>query len=131
MADCYNGLAEMTQRNRMERQQLLGLVKTLRSSGKTIRTIATELGIHRSSVHRAVKALARLGAGENPLRKKKSAREVERPVAISSFADAAFVGRQREMERLSNALGDAMLGRPNIRCWWASLGLARPASLRS
>lgn len=96
----------------MGRQELLAYVKA-RTEGKTIRCIASELGVHRSSVHRAVKAVARLDPGENPL-PKMSGRVDERPTATSSFADAAFVGRQQEMERLRNALGDAMLGRPSI-----------------
>ncbi len=97
----------------MERQELLTHVKALRAEGKTIRHIASELGVHRSSVHRAVKALARLDVEDNPV-PRISVREGERPAPTSSFADAGFVGRQHEMERLSNALADAILGRPNI-----------------
>ena len=52
----------MTERNRMERQLLLELAKTLRSNGKSIHTVATDLDIHRSSLHRAVKALGQLEA---------------------------------------------------------------------
>jgi len=103
----------MTNRHQMERQDLLERVRALRGSGRTVRSIASELGVHRSSVHRAVKALAKMGERQTPLTK--------RPVldlAGSKFAPSpalgAFVGRDREMEQLSSALEQSMSGRPHL-----------------
>ena len=41
----------------MDRQEFLELVGQLRDEGKSIRNIATELGVHRSRVHRALKVV--------------------------------------------------------------------------
>ena len=46
-----------TVRLHMDRQQLQKQVKALREDGKTIRAIASELGVPKSNVHRALKEL--------------------------------------------------------------------------
>ena len=61
----YNGIVETYARRPMERQQLLQRVEAMRDDGKTIRAIASALGVHRSRVYRAVKALAAGAAGDN------------------------------------------------------------------
>ena len=97
----------------MERQELLKHVKALREDGKTIRGIASELGVHRSSVHRAVKALAQRGAGEfAPI--SGPVREDEGPRLVHSLTDGPFVGRGQEMEQLKTALEQSMAGRPHL-----------------
>jgi len=50
------------ERKRLEREQFLNKVRTLREWGLTVRAIATELGIHPSRAQRALKALQRRSA---------------------------------------------------------------------
>ena len=82
----------------MDRQQLLDQARRLRDEGKSIRAIAAELGVHRSSVHRALRAFD-TGQRTDP----DKTDPVRRP-------GAAFVGRQREMAVLTAALDDAVSG---------------------
>ena len=53
----------------------------MREDGKTIRAIVSVLGVHRSSVHRAVKALAEGLAEDNPLMSPVSAQKAGLPSA--------------------------------------------------
>ncbi len=80
----------------MDRQELLEQVRQLRGEGKSIRNIATELGVHRSRVHRALKAVAQT--------------TYERPVPLKQLRGSPFVGRQQEMSELRAALNNALSG---------------------
>ena len=75
----------------MKREEFLKQVKRLRNEGKTIRVIAAELSVHRSSVHRALKTLEA----------KIEAQGSESRIRPSS---GGFVGRQHEIEKLAAAL---------------------------
>ena len=74
----------------MDRQQLQREVTELRRQGKSIRAIAADLGVHRSSVHRALEALAR------------------RRTEQISRVDGLFVGRELEIADLKSAFEEAL-----------------------
>ena len=66
----------------MDRNQFLESVSRLREGGKSIRAVASELGVHPSRVQRALKVLAQRCRDE--------------PVALTSILrSTAFVGRQQ------------------------------------
>ena len=75
----------------MDRTDLLAKVQQLSNEGKSIRSIATELGVHRNRVHRAlnaVKSAAVNGKAENG--------------ALDSqirTRESVFVGRRRHRHR--------------------------------
>ncbi len=80
----------------MERDLLIRKASRLRKEGKSIRAIADDLGVHRSSVHRALKSL-----------------ESSTATSRSDFAGitaADFVGREREFGELASLLADAISG---------------------
>ena len=87
----------------MNKEQFLGQVGLLRASGKSIRAIALELNVHRSNVERALKYLGQGQAGELVV-PPGHARPRDR------LAKETFVGRQREMGLLLEALEDARSG---------------------
>ena len=67
----------------------------LRGEGKSIRAIATERGVHRNRVHRA---LTQIPADES----------------AESLASGIFVGREREMAGLAAALDEAASGQGRL-----------------
>ena len=87
----------------MDRKQFLEQVKSLRVTGKSIRTIALELNVHRSRVERALRALRPLQPDESA-----PALEYARPGNLLEKGD--FVGRQRELAILIAALDDSLSG---------------------
>jgi transcriptional regulator with AAA-type ATPase domain len=91
----------------VEKQNLQELVKRLRGEGKSIRAIAEELGVHRSRVHRAMKALT-----ASPNVALPSAPVT--PGSLGAPEDATFVGRQQEMAELKAALQDTLAGRGRL-----------------
>ena len=78
----------------MERTELLSQVQTLREDGKSIRAIAAELDVHRSTVERTLKALARAPG--------------------VSVSNAVFVGRQSELAELQETFQRALSGQGGI-----------------
>ncbi len=74
----------------MDRGQFLESVRGLRLEGKSIRAVASELGVHPSRVQRALKALSQ----------KRQDRPARPP---GSLTGTVFVGRQQEMSGLSAA----------------------------
>ena len=91
----------------MNRPQFLENVQLLREEGKSIRAIATELGVHPSRVQRVLKRLDR--------------RLPKESVAVPAKLDSLlvpearpFVGRKSEIDKLKEALDDALLGRGRI-----------------
>ncbi len=90
----------------MNRQEFLELVRQLGSEGKSIRSIATELGVHRSRVHRALKVITSVEIDEMT--------ENGRLVSRGKLLESVFVGRQREMDELRATLEDVASGRPRI-----------------
>ncbi len=83
----------------MGRQEFLGQVGRLRDEGKSIRVIAAELDVHRSRVHRALKALGQTTH--------------ERPES-KQLPRSPFVGRQSEMAELEAALEEALAGHGHL-----------------
>ena len=77
----------------MDREEFLHQVNWLRGEGESIRSIAKALGVHRSRVERALKALARGAAKRDGL------------LRASSRA-GGFVGRHHELGRVNAALED-------------------------
>ena len=88
----------------MERAQFLEQVRAKREEGLSIRAIASQLGAHRSRVHRALQALSR-GMDSPDAPALPPASLPDRP------AGSSFVGRQREIAELKAALEDALSGR--------------------
>ena len=91
----------------MNRPQFLENVQLLREEGKSIRAIATELGVHPSRVQRVLKRLDRRLPKES----------VAVPAKLDSLLGPEarpFVGRQSEIDKLKEALDDALLGRGRI-----------------
>jgi len=91
----------MTTGNIIDRQHRLDQIQQLKDRGRSIRAIASELGMHRSSVHRALKSLDRLAS-------------VSSVPLVSRLSDDPFVGRRREMGVLGSALDAALSGRGQI-----------------
>ena len=88
----------------MNREEFLARVHELRYHGKSIRAIATELGVHRSRVERGLRAVARTTPDEMAPR-----------LALSTPSQSnTFVGRRQEMGDLKAALQDAMSGRGRL-----------------
>ncbi len=87
----------------MERQLLLNGVHVLRKEGKSIRAIASELGVHPSRVQRALKSLDQALAEEH-FPTSGTSSSLSRPEA------SVFVGRQGEMGVLTTALANALSG---------------------
>ena len=79
----------------MERDILLKQIRTLRQQDKSIRAIASQLKVHPSKVQRVVAKL--------------SQREVHKPVQKD-----VFVGRERELAELRDALYETMLSRSRL-----------------
>ena len=90
----------------MNRQEFLELVRQLRSEGKSIRSIATEIGVHRSRVHRALKVITSVELDERA--------EKNGPGSRGRLRESVFVGRRGEMDELRAALDDAVSGSPRI-----------------
>ncbi|MFQ6026565.1 MAG: AAA family ATPase [Dehalococcoidia bacterium] len=102
----------------MDREFLLERVGSLRGQGKSIRAIAAELGIHPSRVQRAAQQLDRQRQAES--------------AAASAQLDAmlgpdigTFVGRQREIDQLREALDDALLGRGRLEMLVGEPGIGK------
>ncbi len=72
----------------MERAEFLLKVRALRNEGKSIRAIASELGVHRNRVHRALRA---------PIEEAAHAPEC----GLDYFP---LIGREYEIRRLTSAL---------------------------
>ena len=83
----------------MEREQFAERVYALRQEGKSIRTIARELGTYKTKIQRALKDMA-----EDP----RSGVPARQRIA------GTFVGRQREMVELRATLEDVSSGRARI-----------------
>jgi DNA-binding CsgD family transcriptional regulator/tetratricopeptide (TPR) repeat protein len=83
----------------MDRRKLLEEVHSLRAEGKSIRAIASELGVHPSRVQRVLRSQDQ---GVVPIRQRGS---------LPSQNQGIFVGRQRELAQLTGALGDTFTGR--------------------
>ena len=107
----------------MDRQRLLELVEVLREDGKTIRAIASELGVPKSNVHRAVKALGQRAPDNSPISylvdKGTSfdppwLKGIDRPQYQEAPLAGAFVGRGQEMAQLNRALEESMAGQPHL-----------------
>ena len=107
----------------MDRQQLRKQVELLRLKGETIRAIAHELGVPKSNVHRAVKALSRRAAynasgsvlfDNETSFNAASAGGFGRPSSGVSNMDRPFVGRIQEMAQLSDALEKSIAGQPHL-----------------
>jgi hypothetical protein len=87
----------------MDRESRVDQVHRLRQEGRSIRAIASELGLHPSKVQRVLKALGqRAGPNLNSL--------MEQWAPQFHRGTGVFVGRQREMEELREALEDALSG---------------------
>ncbi len=86
----------------MDRQELLGQVRQLKGEGKSIRSIAIELGVHRSRVHRALKVLTSAAKDEMI--------EKSEPSSPGRLRQSVFIGRQQEMLELGAAVDDALSG---------------------
>jgi IS30 family transposase len=91
----------------MNGPQLLARVQFLREEGRSIRAIATELGVHPSRVQRALKRL--------------DSQILEESVAVPAKLDSLFgpeahplIGRQREINELNEALDEVLSGRGHI-----------------
>ena len=87
----------------MGREELLQAVEKLRTQGNSIRAIATELGVNRGRVERALKKLA-LSATETPIPQADTSR------AADGTGRDVFVGRRHEMDVLKAALEDSLAG---------------------
>ena len=83
----------------MDRHQLLHSVRMLRRQGKSIRTIAAELGVNRGRVARALKALERAPVAIFP-------GMADRSHGPWGMTEGPFVGRQPELEQLQAMLMD-------------------------
>ncbi len=85
----------------MKRSNLLQQVKDLRAEGKSVRAVAAELGVYKSRVQRALKALA-----------------LESDVNETSPAEVLtveqFVGRRRELAALQSALENTLSGQGRL-----------------
>lgn len=88
----------------MNRAQLLGQVQGLRAEGTSIRAIAARLGIHRSTVERALHVLEARQDGTRDSRRRP-------PVSRSA---TPFVGRKEVMQALRRALGAMLAGRGQV-----------------
>ena len=91
----------------MQRQFFLEQVRRLRSEGKSIRVIASELGVPKGRVERGLKSLAHVIEGPPG----------ETPGATSyglTRITGPFVGRLREMAQLADALAAASTGRGRL-----------------
>jgi transposase len=91
----------------MDRDELFSGVKRLRAEGKSIRAIVQDLGVHRSTVARALK-IPTPPSGEEA---------VPRPTSGPSpgrLSQGVFVGRQRKMAELQATLEDATSGRGRL-----------------
>ena len=85
----------------MDREHFLQQVEHLREQGKSIRTIATALGVNRGRVERAIKISAL------QQRYRSSQHDESRQSGL-------FVGRQREMDTLRTTLDDALSGQGRL-----------------
>lgn len=83
----------------MDRHQLLHSVRMLRRQGKSIRTIAAELGVNRGRVARALKALERVSVTTSP-------GMADRSHGPGGMTEGPFVGRQHELGQLQAMLAD-------------------------
>jgi hypothetical protein len=83
----------------MDRQSLLQQLYRLRREGKSIRAIASELGVHPSRVQRALRSLDQ------------SVTPLGQRLPLLWPKQGIFVGRQRELDQLTGALGDTLAGR--------------------
>jgi hypothetical protein len=83
----------------MDRQSLLQQLYRLRREDKSIRAIASELGVHPSRVQRALRSLDQ------------SVTPLGQRLPLSWPKQGIFVGRQRELAQLTGALGDTLAGR--------------------
>ncbi len=90
----------------MDRQEFLEQVTRLSGEGKSIRNIATELDVHRSRVHRALKVVTSAAMDEMT--------EKSEPTSAGKLREGVFVGRQREMDQLRASLDDAVSGNARI-----------------
>ena len=90
----------------MDRAEFLEQVRRLRDSGKSIRAIASDLGVHRSRVERGLNSLAR-GLRED------STSVLNLGLQFVTRAEA-LVGRQSEMDELKAALEEAYWGRGRL-----------------
>ena len=79
----------------MEREEFLQAVRDLKAGGKSIRAIASELGVNRGRVDRTLKKLAR---------------EADTSHTADGTGRDVFVGRRHEMGELRAALEDALAG---------------------
>jgi predicted ATPase len=85
----------------MDRERFLQQVAYLREQGKSIRIIATALGVNRGRVERGVKMLA--------LRHRKSHGRYDQSRLLG-----VFVGRQYEMDTLRTTLAEALSGQGRL-----------------
>ena len=102
----------------MERQQFLERVQFLRREEKSIRAIAAELGVHPSRVQRALKVSGRM-LGEE------SAAASANRYSLLGPEGRPFVGRQREMVELKEALDGAVLGQGHIAMLHGEPGIGK------
>lgn len=83
----------------MDRHQLLYNVRMLRRQGKSIRTIAADLGVNRGRVARALKTLERVPIAISP-------GIANRSHGLGGITEGPFVGRQHELGQLQAMLAD-------------------------
>jgi hypothetical protein len=91
----------------MDRQSLLEHVQALRREGKSIRAIASEVGVHPSRVQRALKFLDRRPPDE-PVFTAGKLNPLVRPNS------SPFVGRQQEIDDLKTTLEVALSGQGQL-----------------
>ena len=100
----------------MRKRELLDQVRLLRGEGKSIRVIAAELDVHRSRVHRALKALAQTMH--------------ERPEPPKQLLGSPFVGRESEMAELEAALEEALAGQGRLVMLVGEPGIGKTRTAR-
>ncbi len=90
----------------MERAELFEQVRRKRQEGLSIRAIASQLGVHRSRVHRAALAISREEGSQTGI--------LVPAHSQHSIGGRPFVGRQQERKQLEIALEDALDRRGRI-----------------
>jgi predicted ATPase len=107
----------------MDRNQFLEQDKRLRAAGKSIRTIALEVNVHRSRVERALRQVP-------PLQPDELAPASEDVRSRNLLEKGDFVGRQRELAILNTALDDSLSGQGRIAMLVGEPGIGKTRTAR-